>query len=120
MIRNLIDLFFKQKPKWYKVFSSLSEASEKIPLNRAVAVDVEGKQICLIHNSKGFYGIENRCPHQEAPLHRGACEGDHYFVCPYHRLKIDIVNGHSENNKYAPIKTYPIKADAKGVFIGIE
>lgn len=113
-------MFFKKRVKWYKVFSTEKEAEEKVAINKGVAVDIEGNQICLIHASDGFYAIENRCPHQQAPLHQGTCAEDDFFVCPFHRLRIHMKSGKVEKDTYEAIKTYEVKISKDGLFIGIK
>ena len=73
-------------------------------------VTVKGREIGVFHVNDGFFAIINRCPHQGAPLCRGAllsrlespAPGEYRLTrqgemlrCPWHCWEFDIRTGQS-------------------------
>jgi 3-phenylpropionate/trans-cinnamate dioxygenase ferredoxin subunit len=42
------------------------------------------------------------------------------IVCPLHRYKFDSKSGRNTSGEGYFIKTYPVKEDDEGVFVGVE
>jgi len=61
-------MFGKKNIRWFKVFSSVEKATDVLPLNKPVKVDMDGDMLCLMRTDKGFYAFEEYCPHAKAPL----------------------------------------------------
>ena len=110
---------FKKKIVWYKVFDSVAEAEKVISLNKAVAVEADKKMICLARTSKGFFALDDACPHQGAPLSRGECIEGGAIVCPWHKYHFDLKTGRYLGGPGDYTQTYPVELREDGVYIGI-
>lgn len=55
-------------------------------------IDLEGRDVVLVNVEGRFYALDNRCPHQGAPLSGGTLEGG-AVVCPRHQWRWDPKNG---------------------------
>src|SRR5580700_3819770 len=111
---------------------------DEIPAGGRKIVTVNGREIGIFKVGDGFYGLFNRCPHQGAPLCRGAIvsrlvapsPGDYRLTrqgemlrCPWHCWEFDIRTGQSwcdPDSVHA--RTYAVEVEpgeilAKGPFM---
>lgn len=109
--------FFKQKPRKFKVFSSLAKAEQVMPLNKPIKVDVADDLVCMVRTPKGIYAFEELCPHAKAPLWHGQCEDDNTILCPFHRYKFDLATGRETTPNGYAMKTFVVEVNDEGVFI---
>ena len=100
-------------------------------------VTVKGREIGVFHVNDGFFAIINRCPHQGAPLCRGAllsrlespAPGEYRLTrhgemlrCPWHCWEFDIRTGQSWCDPDSLLaRTYAVEVEpgvtlAKGPF----
>lgn len=95
-----------------------------IPTGERLIVTLEGRSIGVFNVNGRFYALRNWCPHQAAPLCRGAIKGlltasdpDHVELsrqgeilrCPRHGWEFDITNGASVFNPHRMrARTYDI------------
>jgi nitrite reductase/ring-hydroxylating ferredoxin subunit len=75
-----------------------------IAVGGLMAFDVDGKEIVLCNCNGGFYAIERRCGHMNAPCEMGTLRGN-ILTCPMHFAQFDITTG--EMLKKAFIKSEP-------------
>ncbi|WP_342242961.1 Rieske (2Fe-2S) protein [Pseudomonas sp. OTU5201] len=61
--------------------------------------------------------MENRCPHQGAPLHIGTLEGG-VLRCSRHGIAIDLASGRPVNAPCPPLQRLPLAYD--GDRIGLD
>jgi 3-phenylpropionate/trans-cinnamate dioxygenase ferredoxin component len=72
-------------------FIRVARVSE-IPDPGKQAIEVEDRQLVLIHVGGAFYCIDDVCTHDGGPLSGGElC--DHQISCPRHGAKFDICTG---------------------------
>ena len=67
-----------QEHRWVR-----AAAARDLPEGGRLAVEVEGKPLALFHTGGRVFAIENRCPHQDAPLDDGTLEGSR-ITCRWH------------------------------------
>jgi nitrite reductase/ring-hydroxylating ferredoxin subunit len=60
--------------------------------NIPFATQVNNVDILIVRTEKGFFAIENRCPHQLRPLDRGTIDGD-TIACIFHNVKVSLASG---------------------------
>ncbi|MDT8843631.1 non-heme iron oxygenase ferredoxin subunit [Paraburkholderia fungorum] len=100
---------------WIDVCAT-EEIDEDIPLAKTVG----NHEIALYRVEDIVYATDNLCTHGNARLCDGYLEG-HEIECPLHQGRFDIRNGRA---LCAPltknIGVYPVKAEGKRVFVGIE
>lgn len=84
-------------------------AVSEFALNRFRMTEIGGKEVGVVRTARGFYAVNNRCPHQGADLCSGlltdttmAPSRPHEFVvshermilaCPWHRWEFDLETG---------------------------
>ena len=94
-------------------------ATEDIPEDDVIGVDIAGKSIALYRVEGEVFATDNLCTHGNARLCDGFLEG-HEIECPLHQGKFDIRNGKA---MCAPltddVRTYPIKIEGDRVFVAI-
>ena len=94
-------------------------ATEDIPEDDVIGVDIAGKSIALYRVEGEVFATDNLCTHGNARLCDGFLEG-HEIECPLHQGKFDIRNGKA---MCAPltedVKTYPIKIEGDRIFVAI-
>jgi 3-phenylpropionate/trans-cinnamate dioxygenase ferredoxin subunit len=113
-------MFGKKQVSWYLLFSSEQKAIENLPLNKVIAIEVGGKELCIVRHSEGYFVTNNKCPHQSLPLSRGGfCENGH-IVCPFHRYSWETKTGRETRRNEGNMEIYPVKVNEEGFFIGIE
>ena len=79
-----------------------------------------GRNVVVLTLHEGRYGaLDNRCPHENAPLGEGYIERG-WLVCPLHRYEFDPHDGHPSPTYEEGPPAYPVEARADGVYVGIE
>jgi 3-phenylpropionate/trans-cinnamate dioxygenase ferredoxin subunit len=103
---------------WVKIAESLAEI--KNVYGNPCLVKAGGREICIsIHNGEA-YGCAARCPHAGGNMNQGWLDPMGNIVCPLHRYKFDSKSGRNTSGEGYFIKTYPVKEDDEGVFVGVE
>lgn len=104
---------------WHKVFTSAEEAEQSLRLNKSIQVILEGNEICFSRVAKGFFAVADSCPHLGDSLSRGTCNFLGEVVCPWHSYRFSLETGEETTGHGLHLKTYPVKTDETGIFIGI-
>ena len=102
--------------------SELPPGSRKI-----VAVGAGGRSVGVFNVNGRYYALLNRCPHQAAPLCRGAIKGTampsapgeyvwaregEILRCPWHGWEFDLTNGRSIFNPHKlRVRTYEVTVE---------
>ena len=91
-----------------------------ISANTFITFHLKGEKICLTRTDKGFYAVQDSCPHNGASLSKGFCSKQNEIVCPLHRYSFDLESGKATSGGAYTLKTYPIQQKADGVYLGIK
>lgn len=108
---------------WYKIFNSLAEAENKIPLYKAISVYIkaEDKHICLARTQTGFYAVDDQCPHMGVSLSKGVCNRFGEITCPWHSYRFNLQSGEeTTGNDCKGLTVYSVIIQQDGLSIGIE
>lgn len=106
--------------KWYKIFESLEEATESVPLNTLSSIRIDIRKICISHTLKGFSAMEDACPHKLVPLSKGYINELNEIVCMWHKYCFDAQTGYEMTGKnIRPVRTYPIEEREDGLYVGL-
>ncbi len=82
--------------------------------------EVEDELILVCRIAGRYYAVEDRCSHDDGPLGDGHLE-DHCVVCPRHGAKFDMTNGAAVTMPAVTgIRSYPVKAEAGGVWVSVD
>ena len=104
---------------WHKLFSSAEEAEKQLRLNKSMLVQLQGNDICFSRVEQGFYAVADTCPHLGDSLSRGTCNYLGEVICPWHSYRFSLATGEETTGHGYKLKTYPVRAGADGVFIGL-
>jgi nitrite reductase/ring-hydroxylating ferredoxin subunit len=104
---------------WIKIFSDEAEARNKIQDNKPQLLIVNGIRICLTLHNNTFFAVQDACPHQGESLSKGAINYLGELICPLHNYRFDLQSGRECATRSRDLKTFPIKADESGIFIGL-
>jgi nitrite reductase (NADH) small subunit len=91
---------------------------DEIPEGRGLAVELEGRAIALFLVGEGVHAIEDRCPHQFAPLSDGTLCG-RVVTCAYHAWRIDVTTGRPSVGAFPRVAAYPVKVEDGVVYVGV-
>ncbi len=106
---------------WYKIFDSLEEANLKISLQKTILLRAGKHEICLGRTEKGFFAVQNHCPHQHESLHQGWLNTLDEIICPLHFYRFNLRNGQEMTGKNCPdLFIYPLKITEEGLFLGLK
>ncbi|MBT8768292.1 Rieske (2Fe-2S) protein [Metapseudomonas boanensis] len=75
---------------------------------------VQGRHLLLIVVDRQPILMENRCPHQGAPLHNGTLEGT-MLRCSRHGITFDLSTGCAINAPCAPLQRLSLAYDGDRV-----
>ncbi len=105
---------------WIKIFESAKEFENYIQEGTMMVFELKGEKICITRTSHGAYAVQDRCPHNGASLSKGFCTVKNEIVCPLHRYSYDLESGKGTSGGGFALKTYPIRCEEQGVYVGIK
>ena len=107
---------------------------EECKPGKAHIVNVNGREIGIIHEGDQYYAILNHCPHSGAPVCRGRVEGrvvrdesgsityDHgarTLRCPWHHWEFDLASGRALVPIRERLKVYPVRVENDTVYVDV-
>src|SRR5688572_12922455 len=111
----------KEEIRWVKIFDNQETLENFVAHLKANTIVVEGKKICITRTSKGFFAIQDKCPHNGASLSFGYCNDEsNSIVCPLHRYHFSLETGRALSGIADAARVYPIKSDDNGVYLGFK
>jgi nitrite reductase/ring-hydroxylating ferredoxin subunit len=104
---------------WIKIFDSLKEAEETIPVSRTKLITVGESKICLAHTKAGFYAVADSCPHLGESLSKGTTNYLNEIVCPWHSYRYHLISGSESKNRTRDAKTYKVENREDGIYLEV-
>ena len=104
--------------RWYKIAESILEIQNV--MGNPCMVKAGGKELCISVYNEEARACAAKCPHAGGSLHHGRLDPLGNIVCPLHQYKFDTKTGRNTSGEGFFVKTYPVKEDDDGVFVGIE
>lgn len=104
--------------RWYKIAESSLEILNV--LGNPCMVRAGGKEICISIFNGEIRGCAAKCPHAGGNMWQGWVGPLGDITCPLHRYKFDPKSGRNTSGEGYFMKTYPVREDDEGVFVGIE
>jgi nitrite reductase/ring-hydroxylating ferredoxin subunit len=105
--------------EWLKIFSGESEALQRLQDNKPQLVVANGKRICLVNLKGRFFAVQDTCTHSGESLSKGAVNYLGEIICPLHNYCFSLHTGQELSSRSRDLKTYPVKIDDSGFFLGI-
>ena len=84
------------------------------------AVEAFGKKLTLARFNDQVFATSYTCPHAGGIMSDGYIDAVGNIVCPLHRYKFSLEKGRNVSGEGYHLKTYPVKIDENGVWIGQE
>ena len=109
----------KEMTAWIKIFSDIEEAKKRIQPNKPQLLIVHGARICLALIGEEFVAVQDSCTHNSASLSKGHINYLGEIICPWHNYRFDLRSGKPCDSSSPDLRTYPIKVNETGFFIGI-
>ncbi len=91
-------------------------ATSDLPSGRARAFTVGEHRIAVCHTAKGFFAVDNTCPHRGGPLAEGDLIGDE-IVCPWHLWGFDVASGLCPGNADMSVITYEVRIEDERILV---
>lgn len=107
-----------KKYQWHKVAEDRGEI--KFSANGLAEIKVGNKMVCIALHNNIITACTQKCPHAGGILSEGFIDALGNIVCPLHRYKFSLQNGRNTSGEGYFLKTFPVKIQNEGVFIGIE
>ena len=104
--------------KWVRIIE-IEKAEKMIPAGQHKLVKIGERLICLVHNSKGWWAIDDTCPHEYASLNQGSQNAFNEIICPLHAYRFNLKTGAEANNKCRDAITYPVKIESGAIYVDI-
>ena len=103
---------------WHKIANHINELDFG-STNIAVA-EANGKKICVAKFNNQLFAIAYKCPHAGGLLADGYIDALGNVVCPLHRYKYSLHNGHNVSGEGYYLKHWPVEIREDGVYTGLE
>ncbi len=84
--------------------------ARQIPVGRSIGVTVAGRSIALFNMGEEIVAVENRCPHQGAPLAGSPILGKSRVRCALHGWIFDLKGCEDDDG----LKRYPARFAGDG------
>ncbi len=78
---------------------------EQIAEGQCRAVKLNGLELAVFRLNGQLCGLQNKCPHEGAPLADGTLEGDE-IVCPMHSYRFNVRTGHCSTDPGLRARTW--------------
>ncbi len=97
--------------------ASLSE----VPEGEVLAVEAEGKRVCLAHVEGKVYAFADNCSHRDFPLSNGEVDPDDCSItCEWHGARFDVRTGAALSLPATrPIPVYPTRVEGDEVYVDV-
>lgn len=105
--------------EWIKIFPSENEARTRILPGKPQLLIVGGTRICLVCVEGNFWAVQDACSHNGESLSKGTINYLGEIICPWHNYRFDLKTGRACDSSCPDLKTYPVKSNETGFFIGI-
>ena len=106
-----------KKYTWYKIADSIAEID--FSSGGLAEITSGGKTFCIALHNNTLYACTQKCPHAGGILSEGYIDAMGDLVCPVHRYKFSLQNGHNVSGEGYHLKTFPLEIKEEGVFVGI-
>ncbi len=101
---------------WHKAEGISAAALQE---HKIIELLIAEKRVALVKNKDGIFVFTANCPHAGAPFCNGWLDARGVLVCPLHKYRFNMANGHNVSGEGYKLKTYPIEIRNDEIFIGL-
>lgn len=91
-------------------------STHDLQVGRAKTLAVGDRKIALCRTAKGFFALDNTCPHRGGPLGDGDLIADE-LICPWHLWGFDVASGTCLGNRELSVVTHEVKIEGDRVLV---
>lgn len=93
----------------------------ELPDDAVLAVEADGKAICLARCDGEIYALADNCSHRDFPLSQGELEPDDCTItCEWHGANFDLRTGAALCLPATrPVETFEVKVDAGDIYVNV-
>lgn len=104
--------------EWIKIFKDFQEAVSALGENKANALVIRGRKLCVAIIGGKVVATSDRCTHNGESLGKGKINFAGEVVCPWHGYRFDLKTGRCRSS--APdLETFPVKMDETGIYLNM-
>ncbi len=92
---------------------------EEVPDGKGAAFKLNGVDVAVFRRNDALYGIQNCCPHQEAPLVDGVLDGEE-VICPLHGYRFCLKTGACTTDPTLRAKVFRLVRDGQAFRVADE
>ncbi len=85
--------------------------------NQIAEVKLGGRKLCLAHHAGKLYAFAHKCPHAGGPMADGYIDALGNVVCPLHRYKFSMSNGHNVSGEGYFLRCWPVEIREDGIYV---
>ncbi len=94
-------------------------AAADVASGSALAVDVEGVEVAVVHDGDDWFAIADECSHAAIPLSEGDVEGCE-IECWLHGSRFDLRTGKPSGPPATePVAVYPVQLSGADVLVDV-
>jgi 3-phenylpropionate/trans-cinnamate dioxygenase ferredoxin subunit len=94
-------------------------AAADVASGSALAVDVEGVEVAVVHDGDAWFAIADECSHASIPLSEGDVEGCE-IECWLHGSRFDLRTGKPSGPPATePVAVYPVQLSGADVLVDV-
>lgn len=84
--------------------------ADELDPETACVVEIDGKEVAIVHTGGEFYATRNDCPHAGFPIGEGDLVGEGAIECPGHGATFNVATGEPLSGPATePLETYDVE-----------
>ena len=104
--------------RWVKIADTLEAI--QFAANNIAEVYAGEKIICISKHNDLLFAFSHKCPHASGFLAEGYIDALGNVVCPIHRYKFCLKNGHNISGEGYYLKNWTVEIKNDGIFVGLD
>jgi nitrite reductase/ring-hydroxylating ferredoxin subunit len=103
---------------WFRIAEYISDL--EFSTNNIAVAQVRGKKICIGKYNDRLFAFAFKCPHAGGILADGYIDPVGNIVCPLHRYKYNIHNGHNASGEGYFLKHWKVEEREDGIYVEMD
>lgn len=101
---------------WHKISGHINELN--FGDNNIAVAELNDKKICIAKFRDQLFAFAYNCPHAGGLLAQGYIDALGNVVCPVHRYRYNVQNGHNSSGEGYYLRHWPVELREDGVYVG--